>query len=477
MRTLREGVGVVLTRIEVSGFKNLRDVAVDFGPMTVIAGPNGVGKSNLFDAVELLSLLVQYPYREAFRRLRSDGGQKTPLRVLFPPESLAGGHTVRIAAEVTADVDVTPPGQVVPRDPRSESPSVPTRAERFRYEVAFRVDERDGDTSLILSEERLVSLDDDVKYIWTGQVRMPVGTEEGGQWEEWVEDVDVVFVLQDTSPSEPGGDSDPVWYRSGFGIRTTLGDSRSGGGGSRAVAAVAAQMRSWRFLSLEPSALRRADDRDEEADITPSGAHLASALYRRAARDGGQIYDAIINALLPFLEARSLRVVPNGDYLELRARIGDGPELSARSLSDGTLRLIALAALAVLDDGPSLVAIEEPENGLHPAKMGGMVELLRSMTKARDGHAGQVLVNTHSPYLVQDVMQDHADDVLCAVPWRRREPDGRITESVTFNPLPGTWRSKRWERSDDRPRSSAPVSRSKLFAFLRNPSEPEETDE
>ncbi|WP_180272169.1 AAA family ATPase [Actinomyces ruminis] len=126
--------------------------------------------------------------------------------------------------------------------------------------------------------------------------------------------------------------------------------------------------------------------------------------------------------------------------------------------------------------GPSLVAIEEPENGLHPAKIADILELLYSMNTARDGHPGQVLVNTHSPYLVQDVMQSHADDVLCAVPWRRREPDGRITESVTFNPLPGTWRSERWERSDDRPRSSAPVSRSKLFVFLYNPSEPEETD-
>ena len=42
----------MLTRFEVSGFKNLRDVVVDFGPFTCIAGPNGVGKSNLFDAIQ-----------------------------------------------------------------------------------------------------------------------------------------------------------------------------------------------------------------------------------------------------------------------------------------------------------------------------------------------------------------------------------------------------------------------------------------
>lgn len=40
----------MLTRLEVDGFKNLLDFPVDFGPFNCIAGPNGVGKSNLFDA-------------------------------------------------------------------------------------------------------------------------------------------------------------------------------------------------------------------------------------------------------------------------------------------------------------------------------------------------------------------------------------------------------------------------------------------
>ncbi|WP_181575147.1 AAA family ATPase [Actinomyces sp. Z5] len=347
----------MLTRIEVSGFKNLRDVAVDFGPMTVIAGPNGVGKSNLFDAIELLSLLVQYPYREAFRRLRSDGGQKTPLRVLFPPESLADGHTVRLAAEVTADVDVTPPWQMALRDPRSGLPVAPTRTERFRYEVEFRVNERDGDTDLTLVREHLVS-DTRGTHIWTSEESLDSDDASND------DSFDVVFVGRDDVEPPPGYGQQALPLLSVEDSVSTLLGHPAGAGSSRAVAAVAAQMRSWRFLSLEPSALRRADDRDEEADITASGEHLASTLYRRAARDGDQVYEDIIDALAPFLEMRTLRVVPNGDYLELRARIGDGPELSARSLSDGTLRLIALAALAVLDSGPSLVAIEEPENGL-----------------------------------------------------------------------------------------------------------------
>ncbi len=48
----------MLTRLKVSGFKNLVDVDVRFGPFTCIAGANGTGKSNLFDAIQFLSALA-----------------------------------------------------------------------------------------------------------------------------------------------------------------------------------------------------------------------------------------------------------------------------------------------------------------------------------------------------------------------------------------------------------------------------------
>lgn len=49
----------MLTRLTVNGFKNLIGVDVRFGPFTCIAGANGVGKSNLFDAIRFLSALSE----------------------------------------------------------------------------------------------------------------------------------------------------------------------------------------------------------------------------------------------------------------------------------------------------------------------------------------------------------------------------------------------------------------------------------
>jgi len=48
----------MLTRLKINGFKNLVGVDVRFGPFTCIAGANGVGKSNLFDAIRFLSALA-----------------------------------------------------------------------------------------------------------------------------------------------------------------------------------------------------------------------------------------------------------------------------------------------------------------------------------------------------------------------------------------------------------------------------------
>ena len=55
----------MLTRLTVSGFKNLVDVDVRFGPFTCVAGSNGVGKSNLLDAIAFLSALAEHPLYEA----------------------------------------------------------------------------------------------------------------------------------------------------------------------------------------------------------------------------------------------------------------------------------------------------------------------------------------------------------------------------------------------------------------------------
>src|SRR3972149_3096599 len=61
----------MIKRIKVQGYKSLRDVDIKLKPLTVIIGPNAVGKSNLLDALALVSrMATRKTLKEAFEEHR-----------------------------------------------------------------------------------------------------------------------------------------------------------------------------------------------------------------------------------------------------------------------------------------------------------------------------------------------------------------------------------------------------------------------
>jgi ABC-type glutathione transport system ATPase component len=72
----------MLLRMKVKGFRNLRDVEIRFGPLTCFVGPNGVGKSNIFDAIHFLKELADKDIQSAAQSVRS------PARGEFGPRDL-----------------------------------------------------------------------------------------------------------------------------------------------------------------------------------------------------------------------------------------------------------------------------------------------------------------------------------------------------------------------------------------------------
>jgi DNA repair ATPase RecN len=73
----------MLTCLKVSGFKNLVDVDVHFGPFNCITGANGSGKSNLFDAIKFLSALSDSTLIDAAVSVCGEGGKTPDVRSLF----------------------------------------------------------------------------------------------------------------------------------------------------------------------------------------------------------------------------------------------------------------------------------------------------------------------------------------------------------------------------------------------------------
>jgi predicted ATPase len=73
----------------------------------------------------------------------------------------------------------------------------------------------------------------------------------------------------------------------------------------------------------------------------------------------------------------------------------NGFPLSARRISDGTMRFLCLLVVLCDPSPPPVVLIEEPELGLHPDAIGALADLLRDASERM-----QLIVTTHSEALV-----------------------------------------------------------------------------
>ena len=129
------------------------------------------------------------------------------------------------------------------------------------------------------------------------------------------------------------------------------------------------------------------------------------------------------------------------DQLALRAKIpGVDNWLYGRSLSDGTLRYIALALMLADVQDRAVLCMEEPENGIHPSRVPNLVQLLRDyavdvdLPVSTDNPLRQVLINTHSPEVARQVDLDE----LVFVESASTRSEGRYS---VFRPIMGTWRA------------------------------------
>ena len=151
------------------------------------------------------------------------------------------------------------------------------------------------------------------------------------------------------------------------------------------------------------------------------------------------------------------------DQLALRARVpGVDNWLYGRSLSDGTLRYVALVLMLADVRDRAVLCIEEPENGIHPSRVPNLVELLRDYAVdaeepvAADNPLRQVVLNTHSP----EVARQLSFDDLVFVERALTSGDGPIS---VFRPISGSWRAT---LSNGTESSAQPIDRQAVVDFI-----------
>jgi hypothetical protein len=146
-----------------------------------------------------------------------------------------------------------------------------------------------------------------------------------------------------------------------------------------------------------PDAIRELQDPDSFPLLRRDGRNLPSILARLPEDRLGRV-QAYLGRLVPGIKGAERKPLGPKETLRFRGEWGgkkDG-RFYAHSMSDGTLRLLALL-VAAFQATPSLVAIEEPEASLHPGAIRGLTEALLEAAEEKP-----VLVATHSPEVLDN---------------------------------------------------------------------------
>ena len=433
----------MITRIEIDGFKTFDGFALDLRPFTAVVGPNASGKSNLFDAIKFVSHLAQNDIREAMQELRGRPEE------LFRRTSAGRADRMAFAVEVLLEPrGVDPFGQ-----------SFDLRAQRVRYEleIAMRTSADQRLEGVYVQREQCVPIrrkEERASTVWKpGSVKygqqtkpfMAMRSESG-------KESDVIEIRQDG----PGKRGRPLALSATEASRTGLSTVTTAE--FPHLYALRTLLSSVQFLQIDPQASRRATDRLAPRRLLPDASNLATVLARLMEetrtdmRPKGFLSDVVadLSSLIPSVADLDVRDDPGDSEYSFALRLRDTQAFSSRVISDGTLRLLALVTILNDPRHGGVLCWEEPENGVHEARIPALMELIRSAA----GSAGspgtqasfQVLVNTHSP-VVMSALEDQevvASDVVSTLTpeTQSRTSRTRMRTGVSADPENGLTRSE-----------------------------------
>ena len=390
----------MITYIKINGFKSFHNFEMTFTPLTIIAGTNASGKSNLFDALKLLSKLAETDnIKKAFTK--EQRGEFVELFTQYDEGKYA--EEMFFVVEMLVNKNI--------KDAWGNSSSL--KYTRLRYELTIRRFTSDfGLDDIEVTHEYLVKLDHkDDKWIniipkdhreqWrpkvvTGKRGIPYidTTQENG-----------ILTVEVPQDGPKGGNKRRFPLKNAS--RTVLSSFDTVD--FPHVLAAKEEMKSWRFLQLNPEDLRKPTSKSTGNDqISESGENLAAALNRIKTNNHfllAEITRKLQSFISNFIDVMVFDDKENKQYL-IKLIDKDKKEYTSRVLSEGTLRVLALCILEYDDLHTGLLCFEEPENGIHPARIATMAALLKDLSTDFSDESfplRQVIVNTHSPILVRKV--------------------------------------------------------------------------
>ncbi len=335
-----------------SGYRSLRQIAYPVSNLEVFVGANGVGKSNLYRALELLRAA-------ATNTLGAELAREGMAAAFW-----AGTRQKNQPARMAFAVNLSVPGR-------------PGVGYRYEVEVGFPFP-----TSPAFESEPQVKTEQ-LSYLSGGRpVRLldrkgpsVMARDEDGRPQE----VDIDLLASETVLARL---EDPGKYPGLDIVRRTLLE--------------------WRFYhdlrTDTASVLRRPCIAVASPTLASDGSNLAAVFATLAhIRQDTVDLDAVIDQAFPGAKL----VVPQPDRTaSFGMSFPDFPRrvFEAAELSDGTLKFLALAGALMAYRLPAFVALNEPESSLHPALMTPLARLVGQASER-----SQVWLVTHSETLAAEI--------------------------------------------------------------------------
>ena len=356
----------MLTTLSINNYRSILNMVIPLGPLNVITGSNGSGKSNLYKALRLLAETAQ---GGVVNSLASEGGLNSTF--------WAGPETI---------TDRMRKGEVpVQGGPRKDT---------MRLRLGFSGEDFGYSIALGLPEPSMsaFALDPEIKRecIWAGPIYRlsTLLVDRKGPVIKVRSEHDWDIVSQKVSSFNSLYDNvaDPVAAPEVFHMREAI--------------------RSWRFYDHfrtdNDAPARKAQLGTRTPVLHHDGRDLAAAIQTIREIGDGVALDKAINDAFPGSRLDIIRQ-EDGRFSVKFSQDGLLRPLSGAELSDGTLRYILWIAALLTPRPPLLMVLNEPETSLHPDLLPALARLILHASEKT-----QVWVVSHANALIS-ALKDHPD--------------------------------------------------------------------
>ena len=359
----------MITSIRLVNFKNFADETLRVRPFTVIVGANASGKSNI---------------RDAFRFLHGIGRDYT-LAEILGGKSGADWQPIRGATN-----EIIRFGQ----EKFSIEVEMKLEEERAHYLVEVGHHERRPGELEVKREELRVA----AETIYTARTD-GMNPRVRGAWDGWEREIS----LESDRPV-------PMQLLEYFQRRAVLTEVRSPS--IEKIVDFCFTLSSMHFPQFLPGRMREPAF-PGKAGLRDSGENLAVMLEAICSDDGRKdVLTSWLRELIP-MDVRDLKFPrdPSG-RVHLQILEGNERTVSAYSVSDGTLRFLALLALLFGGNARGLYFFEEIGTSIHPARQSLLLDLIER--QAAKGEV-QLITTTHAPTLLTAMNDDTFENtsVVC----------------------------------------------------------------